>query len=81
MAWIKIVEPEAAEGPLKQEYESALKRAGSVANILKVQSLNPTTLNRCIEFYKVVMFGESALSREDREMLATVVSQTNRCFY
>ncbi|MDP6457567.1 MAG: carboxymuconolactone decarboxylase family protein [Candidatus Marinimicrobia bacterium] len=27
------------------------------------------------------MYGESQLSRAQREMLATVVSQTNDCFY
>lgn len=81
MAWIKMVSYEEATGELKQEYEMALSRAGYIANILRVQSLNPTILNRCIEFYKVVMFGPSGLSRADREMLATVVSQTNRCFY
>ncbi|MBI1746583.1 MAG: carboxymuconolactone decarboxylase family protein [Acidobacteria bacterium] len=34
-----------------------------------------------IELYKAVMFGRSGLSRAEREMLATVVSQTNSCFY
>ena len=41
MPWIKTVEPVDATGGLKLEYDKAIKRAGKVFNILKVQSLNP----------------------------------------
>ena len=81
MAWIKIVQPEEATGELKKEYDEAMSRAGYIANILRVQSLNPTSLHASIQFYKTVMFGPSSLSRMEREMLAVVVSQTNHCLY
>ena len=44
-------------------------------------SLNPLVLKESMRFYLAVMYGESPLSRAQREMLATVVSQTNDCFY
>ncbi len=81
MAWIKMVEPEKAEGELKAEYEQAVKRAGKVFNILKVQSLNPLTLRASMQMYLATMYGPSGLSRAEREMLATVVSWANHCFY
>jgi len=81
MAWIKTVSPEEAEGELKLEYEAAEARAGYIAHILRVQSLNPKTLKASMELYKATMFGTSGLSRAEREMLATVVSQVNDCFY
>jgi uncharacterized peroxidase-related enzyme len=81
MAWIKVVEPEEATGALKLEYDAAIERAGKVFNILKVQSLNPETLKASMRLYGAAMFGPSGLSRADREMLATVVSWANRCFY
>jgi uncharacterized peroxidase-related enzyme len=81
MAWIKIIEPEEATGELKQEYDQALRRAGKVFNILKVQSLNDRTLRASMELYLATMYGPSGLSRAEREMLATVVSWANRCFY
>ena len=81
MAWIKVVEPEDATGELNQQYDEAVERAGKVYNILKVQSLNPQTLKASMEIYKATMFGPSGLSRAEREMLATVVSWANRCFY
>jgi uncharacterized peroxidase-related enzyme len=81
MSWIKTIEPAEATGVLKLEYAKATKRAGKVFNILKVQSLNPAALHASMEMYRVTMFGPSGLSRAEREMLATVVSWANRCFY
>ncbi len=81
MPWIKVVEPEDATSELKQEYDAAAERAGKVFNILKVQSLNPGTLRASMQMYRATMFGPSGLSRAEREMLATVVSWANHCFY
>ncbi len=81
MAYIEIIEPEAAAGSLKTEYDAAIKRAGKVFNILKVQSLNAITLRASMQLYKATMHAPSGLSRAEREMLATVVSSANDCFY
>ena len=81
MPWIKVIEPADATGELKKEYDAATERAGKVFNILKVQSLNPGALQASMHMYRATMFGPSDLSRADREMLATVVSWANRCFY
>ena len=81
MPWIKVIEPKDATGDLKQEYDDAVKRAGKVFNILKVQSLNPGALRASMQMYRATMFGPSDLSRAEREMLATVVSWANHCFY
>ena len=81
MAWIKTVEPAEAKGLLKKEYDEAVRRAGKVFNILKVQSLNPETLHASMQVYLVTMHRPSELSRAERELLATVVSQVNSCFY
>ena len=81
MAYIQIVEPEDASGALKTEYDAAVKRAGKVFNILKVQSLNPSSLHASMQLYLAAMHGPSGLSRAEREMMATVVSRTNDCFY
>lgn len=81
MAYIQVIEPEAAEGALKAEYASAMERAGKVFNILKIQSLNAAALHASMALYQATMHGPSGLSRGDREMLATVVSRLNNCFY
>lgn len=81
MAWIKTIEPEEANGDLKVEYDKAVRRAGKVFNILKLQSLNPRTLRASMDLYLATMHSPSGLSRAERELLATVVSWANHCFY
>jgi uncharacterized peroxidase-related enzyme len=81
MAWIKTIEPEEATDELKEEYDKAVRRAGKVFNILKVQSLNPAALKVSIQLYLATMYSPSGLTRAEREMLGTVVSWANHCFY
>lgn len=81
MAWIRTVSPEEATGRLKLVYDAAVRRAGRVFNILRVQSLNPPVLEASINLYLAAMQGPSSLSRADREMLATITSRANNCFY
>jgi len=52
-----------------------------VANILAIHSLNPAVLRVHFDLYKTLMFGPSELTRAQREMIAVVVSKTNRCHY
>ena len=81
MAFIKTVDPQDAEGIVKQEYEKGVRRSGRVFNILKIMSLRPVALRESIRMYLAIMYGESKLSRAQRELLATVVSQVNHCYY
>ena len=81
MAHLRLIEPEDADGLLAEEYAAAIERAGKVFNIVRSMSLNPEVLRASMELYKAIMFGPSSLSRQERELIATVVSATNECFY
>jgi alkylhydroperoxidase family enzyme len=81
MPHIRLIDPEDAEGMLAEEYDAAVKRAGKVFNIVRSMSLNPEVLKASIEMYKAIMFGPSPLTRQERELLATVVSAENECYY
>ena len=81
MAHIRTIPPGDATGPLKAEYETAQRRAGYVAHILQLQSLNPAVLHAGVQLYIAIMHGPSALTRSQRELIATVVSSVNDCFY
>jgi uncharacterized peroxidase-related enzyme len=81
MAWIAMVGTDAAEGRLAKIYRRATARAGGVANILRIHSLNPPALEAHMGLYQAVMFGDSELSRAEREMIAVLVSHTNGCHY
>jgi alkylhydroperoxidase family enzyme len=77
-SYINIIENDKASGLLKKMYEEF---DGKMANILKVHSLNPQSLRAHLDYYRVLMFKPSPLSKKMREMIATVVSSTNECFY
>ena len=81
VAHLRLIEPDDASGLLAEEYDAAVGRAGKVFNIVKSMSLRPGVLRRSMEMYKAIMFGPSALSRQERELLATVVSAVNECYY
>ena len=81
VAYIRLIDEDEATGPLKDEYDAAIRRAGKVFNIVKAMCLNPLVLNRSMALYQAIMFGPSELSRADRELLAVVVSTANDCHY
>ena len=81
MAHLRLIEVDEANGAVKDEYDAAVGRAGKVFNIVKAMSLRPGVLRRSMELYKGIMFGPSGLSRQERELLATVVSRENDCHY
>ena len=82
MAWIETVSPDEATGLLKRLYDGALKRAGKVFNVIRIQSPRPNVLRSSTQLYTEVMFStENGLTRAQREMIATVVSRTNGCHY
>lgn len=81
MAWIKTIAPEEAEGDLKEVYRAIGSARGGIADVHRVQSMNPRALRAHIELYKAVVFARSSLSRIARERIAVVVSAANRCAY
>jgi alkylhydroperoxidase family enzyme len=81
VAWIRTIALEEATGALRAEYDAALRRAGRLWNIVRIQSLNPEVLKATIRVYLAIMYGSSPLSRGQRELLAVVVSRTNGCRY
>jgi uncharacterized peroxidase-related enzyme len=81
MPHLDLIDPDDADGPLQDEYDAAVERAGRVYNIVRSMSLRPGVLKQSMTLYREIMFGPSGLSRQERELLATVVSATNDCYY
>ncbi len=82
MAWIKTFGPDEASGLLKRLYDSAMQRAGRVFQIIRIQSLHPRALRSSTQLYiELMQSPHNALSRAQREMIATAVSRENDCFY
>ena len=81
MPYIELVAPDDASGVTKREYDKALARSGRIWNIVSVMSQNGEAMRDSMRFYGTLMFGESPLSRAQREMIAVVTSQANECGY
>ncbi len=81
MTWIRTLLPEEATGRLKKSYDAALSRAGRVFGIVRSMSLAPPVLDASMLLYQRIMFASDGLARQQRELLAVVVSRKNDCHY
>ncbi len=81
MAFIRQVNDDEAEGTLARVYDAARGRAGRVAGIIKMMSLDPPSVQASMQFYMSMMKRSNALPGATREMLAAVVSNINDCYY
>ncbi|PCJ24511.1 MAG: peroxidase [Flavobacteriales bacterium] len=81
MAFIKVIQENEAEGKLKEIYNNLISKRGNIAEVHKIQSLNPESIINHMDLYMTIMFGQSPLKRAQREMIAVVVSKANNCEY
>jgi hypothetical protein len=96
MTWIKVIPPSEAGEALRQAYEAtyklypaeyatdvpALRRPdGSTDSIVASHSLIPEALRHGLSTFGALLSPDLPLSRPQHEMIATVVSALNRCFY
>ncbi len=96
MTWIKIVPPVEADEPLRKAYEQirslypseygqenpALRNVnGSTDSIVAAHSLLPDVMTHMMSAFGLLLSPELPLSRRQHEMIATIVSVKNRCFY
>jgi len=81
MTWIRTVGPEEATGRTKQVYESIVAKRGGIANVFIAEGMDPEVLTHQVDLYMELMLGPGPLSREEREMIAVVVSAANKSPY
>jgi len=93
MAWIKTIPLDEAEGKLLEllmkqqakypaEYErSTANVTGTEESIVQSHTLIPDAMYHAFSTYGALMSPDLPLSRRQHEMIATMVSVTNDCFY
>ena len=81
MAHVDPIDPADATGLVRPVYAAAITRAGGVAQIIRVMSRDPASMAGMMDLYVALMKRPNALSPARRELLATVVSNVNDCFY
>ena len=91
MTWIKIIRPEEADPSLLElmqktramyppEYAIPAPHVGG-ESIVASHTLMPDALYHIFGAFGAMMSPELPLSRAQHEMIATMVSVVNRCFY
>ena len=93
MAWIKTIKYEDADENLREvlmktrmnyppEYNSPVESASSInESIVDSHTLIPEALYHSFSAFSAMMSPDLPLSRRQHEMIATMVSVTNDCFY
>ncbi|MDE0905206.1 MAG: carboxymuconolactone decarboxylase family protein [Planctomycetota bacterium] len=81
MPWIRTIGPDEATGRLGKTYAASIAQTGKVFGITSSMSLDPRVLDSSMGLYRDIVQEGDALSRRQREMLATVVSKANECHY
>jgi len=81
MPHVHVLEYDETSGVARREYDAARRRAGRIWNIVSIQSQLPEVMRDSMRLYSSIMFGESPLTRAQREMIAVVTSGANDCYY
>ncbi len=93
MAWIKTVPFEEADEKLQKtmmqlrslypsEYEaSTAEQTGTDESIIQSHTLIPDAMFHSFAAYAAMMSPDLPLARRQHEMIATMVSAANECFY
>ncbi len=81
--WDLALEPQwdALDGDLQRYLEVCRERLGLLPNVIRAHALDSDRLRTFADGYNRLMLGDGRLSKAEREMIAVVVSSTNRCFY
>jgi hypothetical protein len=92
MAWIKTISFDEADEKLRnamqgqrhlypQEYDTPQPAILGDESILASHTLIPDALYHAFSTYGVLLSPDLPLTRREQEMIATMVSLTNDCFY
>lgn len=81
MAYIRQIEHQEATGELKVFFDGLSEIAGAVPNIVKLSSMKLPAMRAAQDLYQSVLYHDSGLTMEQKEMVAVVVSVINGCIY
>ena len=77
MPYVRTIPFEESQGELTEAYDIMIKNRERTSNVQAVRSLKPHIMKTLVAHVGSAMFGESGVSRAEREMVAAVVSATN----
>src|SRR5262245_17283574 len=81
ITWLTVPSEDDVPEAVQELWAKPLEKLGFVPNVLRTMALRPDHLLGWWAYYDELMRGESRLTKEQREMVAVVVSAQNRCHY
>lgn len=78
---LRVPEREELTDEARGLQDAAVEKLGFLPNVVSAWAIRPDHLVRWRAHYDLIMQGEGALSRVQREMIAVAVSSVNRCSY
>ena len=78
LAYIRTVRYEKAVGNIKDGYDAILRHNLNIPNMHAVSAICPEIMETLALHIRTVMYKRSGLSPVQKEMVATVVSATNK---
>ena len=69
------------EPDMERYFEVCREKIGFVPNVLEAYAFSAAKLRNFVNIHNELMLEESGLSKLEREMIATVVSSINHCYY
>ncbi len=81
ISWFPVPEEGDLPDDLRGLFRAARERVGFVPNVFRVMAFRPDHLRAWFAHFRLLHEPSPGLSVSDREMIAVVVSMTNRCLY
>ena len=81
IARLRVPAEDEVPDEVKELWTKPLEKLGFVPNVLRIFALRPSHMLAWWAHYDELLRGDSGLTKPQREMIAVVVSVTNRCHY
>ena len=79
--FLKVIEPDQADGQLKNTYDMLTSMFMMVPKVFVAQSIRPDLLEPMVNYVNRLMVETHALARSTKELIAAYVSKLNACDY
>ncbi len=81
MAFIDYISFDDSSPELQAAYTKYGGKDKTPANIVRISGVSPKAMEGHVALYRAIVSPKSALSRQQQEMIAVVVSAVNKCHY
>ncbi len=81
IAWLPIPAEDQLDPDIQKLFAKAREKLGFVPNVFRVYTVRPSHFRPWFDHFRELMYGDSELTRAEREMICLAVSAENGCLY